>query len=240
VISGSSAPGDPGSARVAIRKAGDHAVLILREVQHPDGSSPLVDPLLRGIMIRQIGIDFNSLADTDFDDPLGMSTGAGLIFGTTGGVMEAALRTVNDLLTGGSSDALDYNEVRGIDTGIKEAEVKIADLTLKVAVAHGLGNARQLMNRMKAGEHFDFIEVMACPGGCINGGGQPLQVSDVRNWIDFKEKRARALYEGDQKMFMRKSHNNPAIRRLYKEYLGFAGGMKAHKLLHTHYVDRSK
>ncbi|MBQ1430639.1 MAG: iron hydrogenase small subunit [Firmicutes bacterium] len=191
-------------------------------------------------MIRQIGIDFNSLADTDFDDPLGMSTGAGLIFGTTGGVMEAALRTVNDLLTGGSSDALDYNEVRGIDTGIKEAEVKIADLTLKVAVAHGLGNARQLMNRMKAGEHFDFIEVMACPGGCINGGGQPLQVSDVRNWIDFKEKRARALYEGDQKMFMRKSHNNPAIRRLYKEYLGFAGGMKAHKLLHTHYVDRSK
>jgi len=191
-------------------------------------------------MIRQIGIDFNSLSDTAFDDPLGMSTGAGLIFGTTGGVMEAALRTVNDLLTGTNSDALDYNEVRGIDDGIKEASVKIADLDLKVAVAHGLGNARRLMERMKAGEHFDFIEVMACPGGCINGGGQPLQVSDVRNWVDFKEKRAQALYAGDQKMIMRKSHNNPAVRRLYKEYLGFAGGMKAHQLLHTHYVDRSE
>ena len=191
-------------------------------------------------MIRQIGIDFNSLSETAFDDPLGMSTGAGLIFGTTGGVMEAALRTVNDLLTGTNSDALDYNEVRGIDDGIKEASVKIADLDLKVAVAHGLGNARRLMERMKAGEHFDFIEIMACPGGCINGGGQPLQVSDVRNWVDFKEKRAHALYAGDQKMIMRKSHNNPAVRRLYKEYLGFAGGMKAHQLLHTHYTDRSE
>ena len=190
-------------------------------------------------MIRQIGIDFNSLSDSEFDDPLGQSTGAGLIFGATGGVMEAALRTVADLLNGGSSDAIDYYEVRGIDEGIKEAEVAVADLNLKVAVAHGLGNARKLMNRMKAGEHFDFIEIMACPGGCINGGGQPLQVSDVRNWIDFKEKRAQALYSGDQKMFMRKSHNNPSIRRLYKEYLGMAGGMKAHKLLHTKYTDRS-
>lgn len=190
-------------------------------------------------MIRQIGIDFNSLADGNFDDPLGQSTGAGLIFGATGGVMEAALRTVSDILNGGSSDAIDYYEVRGVDEGIKEAEVEVADLKLKVAVAHGLGNARQLMNRMKAGEHFDFIEIMACPGGCVNGGGQPLQVSDVRNWVDIKERRAHALYSGDQKMFIRKSHNNPAIKKLYKEYLGMAGGMKAHKLLHTHYTDRS-
>lgn len=189
-------------------------------------------------MIKSIGIDFNSIGDGSFDDPLGQSTGAGLIFGTTGGVMEAALRTVADIINGVSSDSIDYMEVRGIEEGIKIAEVKIADLNVRAAVAHGLGNARKLMERVKAGEHFDFIEIMACPGGCINGGGQPLQVSDVRNWVDFKEKRAKALYKGDREKFIRKSHNNPAIKKLYKEYLGMAGGMKAHKLLHTHYVNR--
>ena len=189
-------------------------------------------------MIKSIGIDFNSIGDGNFDDPLGQSTGAGLIFGTTGGVMEAALRTVADIINGVSSDSIDYMEVRGIEEGIKIAEVKIADLNVRAAVAHGLGNARKLMERVKAGEHFDFIEIMACPGGCINGGGQPLQVSDVRNWVDFKEKRAKALYKGDREKFIRKSHNNPAIKKLYKEYLGMAGGMKAHKLLHTHYVNR--
>ena len=152
--------------------------------------------------------------------------------------MEAALRTVADLLNGVSSDSIDYVQVRGVEDGIKIAEVEVADLKLRAAVAHGLGNARKLMERVKAGEHFDFIEVMACPGGCINGGGQPIQVSDVRNWVDVKEKRAQALYQGDREKFIRKSHNNPAIKRLYKEYLGMAGGMKAHKLLHTHYVDR--
>ena len=190
-------------------------------------------------MIRTIGIEFNALGDSKFDDPLGASSGAGLIFGTTGGVMEAALRTVADILNGSGSDAMDYVQVRGIENGIKVAEVKAADLTIKGAVAHGLGNARKLIERVKAGEHFDFIEIMACPGGCINGGGQPLQVSDVRNWIDFKEKRASALYEGDRKKFIRKSHNNPSIKKLYKEYLGMAGGMKSHQLLHTHYTDRS-
>ena len=189
-------------------------------------------------MIKSIGIDFNAIGDGNFDDPLGQSTGAGLIFGTTGGVMEAALRTVADIINGVSSDSIDYMEVRGLEDGIKVAEVKIADLNIRAAVAHGLGNARKLMERVKAGEHFDFIEIMACPGGCINGGGQPLQVSDVRNWVDFKEKRAKALYKGDREKFIRKSHNNPAIKKLYKEYLGMAGGMKAHKLLHTHYVNR--
>ena len=189
-------------------------------------------------MIKSIGIDFNAIGDGSFDDPLGQSTGAGLIFGTTGGVMEAALRTVADIINGVSSDSIDYMGVRGIEEGIKIAEVRIADLNIRAAVAHGLGNARKLMERVKAGEHFDFIEIMACPGGCINGGGQPLQVSDVRNWVDFKEKRAKALYKGDREKFIRKSHNNPAIKKLYKEYLGMAGGMKAHKLLHTHYVNR--
>ena len=189
-------------------------------------------------MIKSIGIDFNAIGDGNFDDPLGQSTGAGLIFGTTGGVMEAALRTVADIINGVSSDSIDYMEVRGIEEGIKIAEVRIADLNIRAAVAHGLGNARKLMERVKAGEHFDFIEIMACPGGCINGGGQPLQVSDVRNWVDFKEKRAKALYKGDREKFIRKSHNNPAIKKLYKENLGMAGGMKAHKLLHTHYVNR--
>ena len=189
-------------------------------------------------MIKSIGIDFNAIGDGSFDDPLGQSTGAGLIFGTTGGVMEAALRTVADIINGVSSDSIDYMEVRGIEEGIKIAEVRIADLNIRAAVAHGLGNARKLMERVKAGEHFDFIEIMACPEGCINGGGQPLQVSDVRNWVDFKEKRAKALYKGDREKFIRKSHNNPAIKKLYKEYLGMAGGMKAHKLLHTHYVNR--
>ena len=184
-------------------------------------------------MIKSIGIDFNAIGDGSFDDPLGQSTGAGLIFGTTGGVMEAALRTVADIINGVSSDSIDYMEVRGLEDGIKVAEVKIADLNIRAAVAHGLGNARRLMERVKAGEHFDFIEIMACPGGCINGGGQPFQVSDVRNWVDFKEKRAKALYKGDMEKFIRKSHNNPAIKKLYKEYLGMAGGMKAHKLLHT-------
>lgn len=189
-------------------------------------------------MINTRGIDFNALGDSKFDTPLGESTGAALVFGATGGVMEAALRTVADLLNGVSSDSIDYVQVRGVEDGIKIAEVEVADLKLRAAVAHGLGNARKLMERVKAGEHFDFIEVMACPGGCINGGGQPIQVANVRNWVDIKEKRAQVLYHGDREKFIRKSHNNPAIKKLYKEYLGMAGGMKAHKLLHTHYTDR--
>ena len=188
-------------------------------------------------MIKDIGIDFPDLHDSDFDDPFGKATGAGHIFGTTGGVMEAALRTVTDLLTGTPTDSFVYEDVRGLE-GIKIVTVEAGNVTLRAAVAHGLGNARKLMDAVRAGKHFDFIEIMACPGGCINGGGQPLQASEIRNWTDVREKRAKALYSEDAKSFRRKSHNNPAIKRLYKDYLGMAGGSRAHQLLHTHYHKR--
>lgn len=190
-----------------------------------------------GKMIYDIGIDFPELGDSDFDDPFGTASGAGAIFGATGGVMEAALRTVADLLSGSSADNIEYEDVRGLE-GIKIANIKVSDLTLRAAVAHGLGNARKLMEAVKAGEEFHFIEVMACPGGCVNGGGQPLQLSDVRNWIDVREERAKGLYKEDRNTFIRKSHNNPAVKKLYKEYLGMAGGSRAHQLLHTHYTPR--
>lgn len=190
-------------------------------------------------MIQAFGIDFPALPDGDFDYPLGISTGAGTIFGATGGVMEAALRTVADIVTGESSDSIDYMQIRGQEKGIKEAEIRIGDMTVKAAAAHGLGNARELMERIKAGEHFDFVEIMACPGGCINGGGQPQQPSSVRNWLDIGAERANALYKSDRENFIRKSHKNPVIKELYKEYLGEPGSEKAHKLLHTHYIARS-
>ena len=190
-----------------------------------------------GKMIYDIGIDFPDLGDSDFDNPFGTASGAGAIFGATGGVMEAALRTVADLLNGTSADNIEYEDVRGLD-GIKIAHIKIADLTLRAAVAHGLGNARKLMEAIKAGEEFHFVEIMACPGGCVNGGGQPLQLSDVRNWIDIREERAKGLYKEDRNTFIRKSHNNPSVKKLYKEYLGMAGGSRAHQLLHTHYMPR--
>lgn len=152
--------------------------------------------------------------------------------------MEAALRTVADVLTGESSDSIDYMDVRGNQEGIKELDVKIGDVTLKAAAAHGLGNARKLMERIKAGEHFDFIEVMACPGGCVNGGGQPQQPSSVRNFVNIAAERAKALYKSDADSFLRKSHKNPVIKELYANYLGEPGGEKAHHLLHTHYIKR--
>ena len=189
-------------------------------------------------MIKAFGIDFPALPDGEFDNPLGISTGAATIFGATGGVMEAALRTVADVLTGQSSDSIDYTAVRGNEEGIKEIELTIGELTLKAAAAHGLGNARKLMERIRAGEHFDFIEVMACPGGCVNGGGQPQQPSTVRNWMNLAEERAKALYRSDQESFIRKSHKNPAVKELYKTYLGEPGSEKAHHLLHTHYIKR--
>lgn len=190
-----------------------------------------------GKMIYDIGIDFPDLGDSDFDNPFGTASGAGAIFGATGGVMEAALRTVADLLNGSSADNFEYEDVRGLE-GIKIANIKVADLTLRAAVAHGLGNARKLMEAIKAGEEFHFVEIMACPGGCVNGGGQPLQLSDVRNWIDIREERAKGLYKEDRNTFIRKSHNNPSVKKLYKEYLGMAGGSRAHQLLHTHYTPR--
>lgn len=188
-------------------------------------------------MIYDVGIDFPSLGDSRFDAPFGEATGAGVIFGTTGGVMEAALRTVADLLNDTSADNIEYEEVRGLE-GIKIAKIKIADLEVRAAVAHGLGNARKLLDAIREGEQFHFVEIMACPGGCINGGGQPLQLADVRNWIDLKAERAKSLYSEDRKMFIRKSHNNPAVKKLYKEFLGMAGGKQAHRLLHTHYAPR--
>ncbi len=190
-----------------------------------------------GRMIKDAGIDFPSLGDEEFDAPFGPASGAGLIFGATGGVMEAALRTVSDLLTGSSSDRLEYDEIRGL-AGVREVSVKIGDLTLKAAVAHGLGNARKLMERIRAGEEFHFVEIMACAGGCLNGGGQPLQAAGVRNWQDIKAERAKAIYNEERKMHLRKSYSNPAVKKLYKEYLGMAGGMKSHELLHTHYTAR--
>ena len=190
-----------------------------------------------GQMIYDVGIDFPSLGDSTFDNPFGNATGAGVIFGATGGVMEAALRTAADLLTDTSADNIEYEVVRGLE-GIKVAKIQVADLTLRAAVAHGLGNARKLMEAIKNGEEFHFIEVMACPGGCVNGGGQPLQLSDVRNWVDIRAERAKGLYTEDRSSFIRKSHNNPAVKKLYKEYLGMAGGTKAHELLHTHYEAR--
>jgi len=190
-----------------------------------------------GKMIYDIGIEFPDLGDSDFDNPFGNASGAGVIFGATGGVMEAALRTVSDLLTGRPADNFEYEEVRGLE-GIKIANIQIGDETIRAAVAHGLGNARKIMEAIKAGEKFHFVEIMACPGGCVNGGGQPLQLSDVRNWIDVREERAKGLYKEDRATFVRKSHNNPAVKKLYKEYLGMAGGSRAHQLLHTHYAPR--
>ncbi|MCI8608956.1 MAG: 2Fe-2S iron-sulfur cluster binding domain-containing protein [Firmicutes bacterium] len=189
-------------------------------------------------MIYDVGIDFPSLPDDNFDDPFGDASGAGVIFGATGGVMEAALRTATDILNGSSTDNIEYDVVRGLE-GIKIAETEVGGVKLRAAVAHGLGNARKLLDMVKKGElDVHFIEIMACPGGCINGGGQPFQSSEVRNWSNVSELRAKALYQEDRKMYVRKSHNNPSVKRLYKDFLGMAGGTLAHKLLHTHYHER--
>ena len=190
-------------------------------------------------MIKEAGIDFANLPDEDFDPMLGESTGAGAIFGATGGVMEAALRTVADILEGKDLENIDYHEVRGI-AGVKEATVTIAGKEIKLAVANGTGNARVLMDKMKAGEaDYTFIEIMGCPGGCVTGGGQPIVPARERMVVDPKVVRAKAIYEEDLAMKERKSHKNPSIQKLYDEYLGKPNSHKAHELLHTHYVDRS-
>ena len=190
-------------------------------------------------MIKRVGLEFNELPDEKFDDPLGESTGAGVIFGATGGVMEAALRTAVETLTGETLASLDFNEVRGTK-GIKEATYNVAGMDIHVAVASGLGNARALLNKVKAGEaSYHFIEIMGCPGGCVNGGGQPQQPASVRNFTDIRALRAKALYDQDAAMPIRKSHENPSIKRLYEEFLGEPGSHKAHELLHTTYVKRT-
>ncbi|HEX2927193.1 MAG TPA: [FeFe] hydrogenase, group A, partial [Ruminiclostridium sp.] len=191
-------------------------------------------------MIERAGLDFSALPDEDFDLPLGASTGAGAIFGATGGVMEAALRTAAETLTGKTLEKLEFNDVRGTE-GIKEAKYKIGDLELKVAVTSGLSNAKQLLENVKSGKSkYDFIEVMACPGGCVNGGGQPIQPANVRNNVDLKAIRGAALYAEDENLPLRKSHENPSIKALYDEYLEKPGSHKAHEVLHTTYVARKK
>jgi NADP-reducing hydrogenase subunit HndD len=189
-------------------------------------------------MIKEAGIDFVNLPDEPFDDPMGEATGAGVIFGVTGGVMEAALRSLPYLLTGSDPDTVDIKAVRGID-GIKVAEVEIDGLKVRAAVAHGLGNARKLLERVRNGEEtFHFIEIMACPGGCVTGGGQPIQPASVRNEIDLRTERAKAIYSEDKSNTLRRSHHNPIVQKLYREFLGEPGGHKSHELLHTHYQPR--
>ena len=192
-------------------------------------------------MIKEARLDFAKLTDGVFDHPFGeAATGAGVIFGATGGVMEAALRTVSEVLTGKSFDDIEYTDVRGTE-GIKEASVTIGDLDVKLAVAHGLGNARALLEKVQKGEaDYHFIEIMACPGGCVTGGGQPIQSSKVLSEIDLKAERAKAIYDEDRSLGIRKSHENPYIKKLYDEFLGEPCGHKAHKLLHTHYKARPK
>jgi len=185
-------------------------------------------------MIKEAGIDFNSLPEEEFDNPLGESTGAAVIFGASGGVMEAALRTAYEWLTNETLEAVDFEAVRGME-GIKEASVKINDLDVKVAIASGLGNARKLLEAIRAGEaDYHLIEIMACPGGCINGGGQPYS----NDHEDILSKRMSVLYGEDKNKTLRKSHDNPYIKKIYEEFLGEPYGEKAHELLHTHYVKR--
>ena len=193
-------------------------------------------------MIHAAGLDFNSLPDEEFDAPLGIDTGAGVIFGATGGVMEAALRTARDWLTGEDHpvEAMTFSAVRGTE-GIKEASYEIGGLTLKVAVCSGLANAKKVLKAIQAGTaDYQFVEIMACPGGCVNGGGQPFQPASVRNFVDIRAERAKALYSNDERNTLRKSHDNPAIQKLYDEFLGKPGSHKAHEILHTSYVARPK
>jgi len=184
-------------------------------------------------MIKEAGIDFTSLADENFDEPLGVSTGAAVIFGATGGVMEAALRTAYEVLTGKTLEKIDFESVRGLE-GIKTAEIDIDGLKLKVAVASGMANARVLLDQIEQGKSpYAFIEIMTCPGGCLGGGGQPIPTDD-----SIRRKRMEAIYEEDRNKPLRKSHDNPAIKALYREFLGEPLGGLSHHLLHTHYHQR--
>ena len=187
-------------------------------------------------MIREAGINFPSLPNEQFDSPMGESTGAAVIFGASGGVLEAALRTASEWLTGKPLERVDFAMLRGI-TGIKQATVPVGDLDVRVAVASGLGNARKLLEDIQSGrEFYHAIEIMACPGGCIDGGGQPYH----HGHIDILEKRTRALFSEDVGKALRKSHENPAVQQLYKDFLGEPYGEKARQLLHTTYTKRAR
>ncbi|MCQ2462072.1 MAG: [FeFe] hydrogenase, group A [Clostridia bacterium] len=191
-----------------------------------------------GRLIDGAGIRFNDLEDEKFDELLGESTGAAVIFGTTGGVMEAALRTAVEKLTGETLAALEFTDVRGLE-GVKEASYEVAGLTVKVAIASGLKNAKIIMDKVRAGEaDYQFIEIMCCPGGCINGGGQPVQPAVEHNFGNLAAKRAAALYAQDEAMPLRKSHDSPAVKAAYEEFFGEPGSHTAHEVLHTSYVAR--
>ena len=191
-------------------------------------------------MIKQSGLNFKGLPDEEFDQPFGTDTGAGVIFGATGGVMEAALRTVAEILNKKAPEKLEFEAVRGTE-GIKEATLNLGGSDVKVAIAHGLGNARKLLDDIKAGKaNYHFIEIMACPGGCVTGGGQPIVPAKVQMGINLKAQRAKALYNEDLKSTVRQSHLNPDVKKLYDEYFEKPGSHKAHELLHTHYIERSK
>lgn len=193
-----------------------------------------------GRMIDSAGIFFKHLPDEEFDNPLGDSTGAAVIFGATGGVMEAALRTAVEKLSGEELKSLDFTDVRGTE-GIKEASYTVNGMEIKVCVVSGLANANTIMEKVKNGTaDYHFIEIMGCPGGCVNGGGQPIQHAVVRNFVDLRARRAAALYEADKDMPLRKSHESEAVKRLYAEFLGEPGSHKAHEVLHTSYVARPK
>lgn len=189
-----------------------------------------------GLMLKEAGINFAGLPESDFDQLLGESTGASVIFGTTGGVIEAAVRTAYDWITGETLEKVDFQQLRGLE-GIRSATVKVGDMNLRIGIAHGLGNARKLLEDIKAGiSQFDAIEIMACPGGCIGGGGQPYHHGDM----EIIKKRQAAIYAEDRGKVLRKSHDNPYIKQLYDEFLGTPNSHKAHDLLHTHYIPKEK
>ena len=191
-------------------------------------------------MIKQANIEFEKLEDSNFDSPMGEASGAGAIFGTTGGVMEAALRTAQDTLTGEDLPKIDFEQVRGGD-GIKRATINIAGKDINVVAASGLANARTILEEIKSGKaNYQFVEIMACPGGCIMGGGQPIKSSKVRAEVDVRKLRADALYSIDERSIVRKSHENPVMKKLYKDFLEKPGSEIAEKLLHTTYTKREK
>lgn len=189
-------------------------------------------------LIEKAGINFKALPDEKFDQPFDIGSGAGAIFGATGGVMEAALRTAAEVILGKPLEKLDFDDVRGT-APIKRATYKLGDMEIKVAVASGTKNAKELLTKVQNGEEkVDFIEIMACPGGCVNGGGQPLQPASVRNTVDLRALRASVLYKADANMDLRKSHENSAVKKIYDEYLEHPGSHRAHEILHTTYVKR--
>ena len=216
---------------------------VQREEQRlPNGCMPVdisITTRELGRMIKRAGLLFDQLPDSKCDPLLGEATGAGTIFGVTGGVMEAALRTVAVKLAGEGAP-MDFQDVRGLE-GVKEATYELPGRTVKVAVASGLSNAKKLLDMVKSGEKsYDFIEIMGCPGGCINGGGQPTQSAQTRSFTDVVGLRAKALYSQDAATTLRRSHENPEIQKLYADYLGEPGSHKAHELLHTHYIATEK